>query len=226
MLEFPDRVDLVPHAKARRLALRVDPAKRRIRLVYPPRTPKSLLWKFANQNIDWINRQLSALPDVWAIAHGSELPLFGTPHLLDINYDPALKRTSILLENNVIRISTNKDDPTMRLRRHLNALLLEKLEPLVEAKAAAIGRKVVSIGVRDTKSRWGSCAHDGRLQFSRRLVYVPHNVLDYVVAHEVAHLQHMDHSSAFWQVCADLSVDYGASKQWLRSQGVTVHQYP
>jgi predicted metal-dependent hydrolase len=226
MLEFPEGVDLVPHARARRLALRVDPAKRRIRLVYPPRTPQSVLWKFANQNADWINRQLSLLPPPSEYAHGIDIPVFGQMRMLNINYDKAFKTTAIHLADNDIFVTTNQPDPSLRIRRFLNNTLLEALTTLSNDKAARVGKTVAGIALRDSKTRWGSCAHDGKLNYSRRLVYAPLYVVDYVAAHEVAHLVHMDHSDNFWAVCEELSEDYAAGKRWLKSEGRDLHRYP
>lgn len=226
MLEFPEGVDLVPHARARRLALRVDPARRRIRLVYPPRTPASVLWKFANQNSDWIARQLSLLPAPSEFGHGATIPVLGQERCIQINCDPALKRTSITLHDNELLVNTNQSDPALRIRRFLNETLLETLTTLSHRKAAVVDRKVASIALRDSKTRWGSCAHDGRLNYSRRLVYAPLYVIDYVVAHEVAHLVHMDHSDRFWAVCEALSDQYAAAKRWLKSEGRDLHRYP
>ncbi len=225
-LDLPDGVIAAPNPRARRMALRLDPVRRCVRLVYPPRTASSTLLKFVQANRDWIHRHLAGLPQDFKVQDGVSIPLFGIPAPLIITYDTALKRTSIRLIGNNIKINTNLDDPTPRLRRFLDKLLLERLQALCAEKTQTLGRTLVSIQMRDSKSRWGSCGHDGRLCFSRRLVYVPDHVLDYVVAHEVAHMKHMDHSPEFWATCRALSVDYEAGKSWLKAHGASLHSYP
>jgi predicted metal-dependent hydrolase len=82
--------------------------------------------------------------------------------------------------------------------------------------AARIGRDVGRINVRDTKSRWGSCSGRGNLSFSWRLIFAPEPVLDYVVAHEVAHLAEMNHGPRFWRLVESLSPDSATPRAWLK----------
>ncbi len=93
------------------------------------------------------------------------------------------------------------------------------------AKAAAIGRRVAGLTVRDTRSRWGSCSPDGRLSYCWRLILTPDRVLDYVVAHEVAHLVELNHSRRFWAVVRDLCDHIAESRAWLKANGARLHRY-
>ncbi|MDB5478644.1 MAG: hypothetical protein JWM96_1139, partial [Alphaproteobacteria bacterium] len=115
-----------------------------------------------------------------------------------------------------------------RMPRALQRFLLQHAEkiivPLAHEKAAAIGKKIAGIRLRDTTSRWGSCSHDGNLSFSWRLILAPIDVIDYVVAHEVAHLQHFDHSPNFWGLCRELSSSYTMGKHWLKLHGAALQQ--
>ena len=92
-------------------------------------------------------------------------------------------------------------------------------------KAERIGKRVRSVQVRDTKSRWGSCAQDGSLSFCWRLIFAPTVAFDYVVAHEVAHLSHMNHGKRFWSLCEKLSANYTAGKRWMQVHGHTLMCY-
>ena len=85
--------------------------------------------------------------------------------------------------------------------------------------ARALGRRFTALALRDTRSRWGSCTHEGRLMYSWRLAMAPPEVLDYVAAHEVAHLRHMDHSPRFWAAVAGLMPGYAIHRDWLRRHG-------
>ena len=88
-----------------------------------------------------------------------------------------------------------------------------------------IEKEIKSVRVSDTKTRWGSCSHDGRLCFSWRLAFAPYEAIDYVVAHEVAHLRHLDHSKEFWTLCEELSIDYAAGKRWMKENGSELMRY-
>jgi predicted metal-dependent hydrolase len=82
---------------------------------------------------------------------------------------------------------------------------------------------VTQISLRDTRSRWGSCSAEGRLMYSWRLIMAPPSVLDYVAAHEVAHLVQMNHSEAFWAVVQGLYPGWQRQRDWLRHQGGALH---
>ncbi|HYI07041.1 MAG TPA: YgjP-like metallopeptidase domain-containing protein, partial [Reyranella sp.] len=113
-----------------------------------------------------------------------------------------------------------------RLRDWLTAELRHRLVPLVHAKARRVERPVKRISVRDSRSRWGSCGPDGGLSFSWRLVFAPPEVLDYLVAHEVAHLVHLNHGPRFWALAERLcDGPMGVPRAWLRANGETLLQY-
>jgi predicted metal-dependent hydrolase len=103
-----------------------------------------------------------------------------------------------------------------RVRDHLVAMARTELAGRARPLAARIGRKLVRVGVRDTKSRWGSCSGRGNLSFSWRLVFAPEPIIDYVVAHEVAHLAEMNHGPRFWRLVESLSPDSAAARAWLK----------
>jgi predicted metal-dependent hydrolase len=103
------------------------------------------------------------------------------------------------------------------------------IAPLARAMAAQLGRKVTRISVRDTTSRWGSCSRGGALSFCWRLILAPDAVFTYVVAHEVAHLAHMNHGPAFWRT-VDKLMPPGlgtprSARDWLRRHGAVLHRY-
>jgi predicted metal-dependent hydrolase len=96
---------------------------------------------------------------------------------------------------------------------------------LATRDAARIGRKLNRVSVRDTRSRWGSCSSTARLSFSYRLIFAPKEVMEYVVAHEVAHLRHMNHSPAFWNAVEFLCPQYDAAKDWLKLHGKDLYRF-
>ena len=82
-----------------------------------------------------------------------------------------------------------------------------------------MGRKAKAIRFKDTSSRWGSCTADGSLSFSWRIMMAPPPVIDYLVAHEVAHLREMNHGPRFWKLCKELCTDTERCKAWLKRNG-------
>jgi len=113
-----------------------------------------------------------------------------------------------------------EDEKTLRRRARM------VITELAHDKAELSGKQITGISIRDQKTRWGSCTHQGRLNFSWRLILAPPDVLDYVVAHEVAHLTHMNHSRAFWALCAELcNGNYKNARKWLRDNVDQLHRY-
>ena len=98
---------------------------------------------------------------------------------------------------------------------YLKALAKHEFAARARALAARLGKSVTRVGVRDPKSRWGSCSSTGGLSFSWRLVFAPEDVMDYVVAHEVSHLVHMNHGKRFWRLVERLCPGAERHRLWL-----------
>ena len=131
----------------------------------------------------------------------------------------------VRIVNGRIEVGGSLETLTQRLNAWLRAQARSLISPLATEKALAIGRKPLTVSIRDQKSRWGSCSSAGRLSFNWRLIMAPHHVLDYVVAHESAHLAEMNHSPEFWAIVARLTADIGSARKWLRHHGSTLHRY-
>ena len=110
-----------------------------------------------------------------------------------------------------------------RLADFLKKQAREDLERAVSRHAGTLGTRASAIRVKDTRSRWGSCTSDGRLSFSWRIAMAPDFVLDYLAAHEVAHLQEMNHSPKFWALCKRLCPETERAKSWLKKNGSALH---
>jgi hypothetical protein len=111
-----------------------------------------------------------------------------------------------------------------RVRDWFRSEARARIGVLVRDKAAVLGQTPGRITVRDTKSRWGSCSHDGNLSFCWRLVMAPASVLDYVVAHEIAHLAEHNHGPEFWRLVGTLTADVGGGRAWLKRNGGRLHR--
>jgi predicted metal-dependent hydrolase len=210
-------------ARARRASLRVDAARRRIVLTVPLRMARGTALGFARSQVRWIASRLSTLPAARPFADGAEIPLFGAPHL--VRHRPGLRGT-VWLEEREIHVAGQPEHLPRRLRDWLTLQARARLVPLVHAKAQRIERPVKRITLRDNRSRWGSCGPDGTMTFSWRLVFAPPEVLDYLVAHEVAHLMHLNHGPRFWALTrrlCDGSMD--SAHTWLRRNSELLLQY-
>lgn len=219
------QLELKISKRARRIALRLDSANRIMNLVVPPRFSPKKAENFALEHRDWILRKLAELPQPVPFSHGAEIPILGYARRIAIDYDPAAKLTDIKLLENEIRITTSQTEPAGRLTRFLKAEARNTLSNLAREKAARIEKIIKEIQIRDPKSRWGSCAPDGKISFSWRLIFAPYEAMDYVVAHEVAHLVHMNHGKRFWTLCEKLSDNYTFGKNWIRTNGHELMRY-
>ena len=211
--------------RARRVALRLDPRERTVNLVVPSRMPLEKAFYFAKTHEKWVREALSNLEPKIRFKNGVTLPIFGKNVTLKILKDKNLKKTSIIRTPRSLIVYTNQDDPTNRITTYLKKIAREGLKDMAEEKAMIIRRRITSVTVRDTKSRWGSCAHDRSLSFSWRLIFAPMVAIDYVVAHEVAHFIHMDHGDGFWKLCEALSDNFDKGKDWMHENGNQLMRY-
>lgn len=216
-------VTFVRSVRARRVSLRVDPVQRRILLTAPLRMPFGVALRFAETQAGWIAARLKRLPVRRPFIDGTHVPLFGVPHRL--RHRPDMRGT-VWLEAGEIHVAGQAEHLARRLRDWLTAEIRRRLTPMVHAKAERVERPVKSISVRDSRTRWGSCGPDGGLSFSWRLVLAPPEVLDYLVAHEVAHLVHKNHGPRFWALAERLcDGPMAPPRAWLKTNGETLLQY-
>ena len=223
--EISPHLQLRHHARAKRLALRLDVKKRVVFLTIPKRTSLRSAHKFALEHQKWIRDRIEELPQQVTLEHGNIIPLFGQKYQINITYDTTLRKTDISLKNNEIVVLTNKENVSSRIRRFIINLAHQELSALAHEKAKTLGKTLNGVDVKDTTSRWGSCSHDGYISLSWRLAFASSDAYDYVVAHEVAHLAHMDHSPAFWKQCAALCNNYVRGKAWMKINAQELLRY-
>ncbi|HKT18097.1 MAG TPA: SprT family zinc-dependent metalloprotease [Stellaceae bacterium] len=207
-------VRLRPHPRARRLALRIDATGEAIELVLPRRGSRGEALRFLEANRAWLDKRLSALPPRTAFEEGAVIPVLDQPHVIR-HIGRARGRGPVWLEAGAIWVSGDPAFLARRVRDFLRALAKQELSRRSHALAESIGHKVIRVGVRDTTTRWGSCARTGSLSFSWRLIFAPEAVVDYVVAHEVAHLAEMNHGPRFWRLVERLHPAPKAQRLWL-----------
>lgn len=205
--------------RARRMTLRIDSLSGAPVLTVPPGLPERDIMRFLDAQQGWIAARLAEQPPRRRLTPGATLPLRGRD--LKILHDthhprsPQIKDGQLCLGGPVDRVET-------RLLDWLRATARQDLTARVAAHASALDRPAPPFTLRDTRSRWGSCSTRGRLNFSWRLVCAPPHVLDYVAAHEVAHLLEMNHSPRFWSHVERLVDHAPDSRAWLRNHGPTL----
>ncbi|OSP56116.1 M48 family metallopeptidase [Pseudoruegeria sp. SK021] len=205
-------------AQTRRLSLRVSQLDGRVTLSMPKKLKLQAAEEFLAEKADWVRGHLSARPRELDPCLGSMVPVEGRDRLIV----PGPGRLVALTPDGGLQVAPNRP-VAPQVAGFLKALARERLAEACDRYAHRLGRPYGRLTLRDTRSRWGSCTSSGNLMFSWRLAMAPPEVLDYVAAHEVAHLQEMNHSEAFWQVVEGLCPDYRAQRRWLHSAGTDLH---
>ena len=215
------RVRFEVNAKARRLILRLDERRREAVAVAPSRRQIKDAAAFAAERADWISMRLQHLPEPVKFEEGAMIQYRGAPLQLTSEGEGRIAKIWPEDEDSPRLLSVPGDPDTMDLRvlRFLKKQARADLTRAVKRHCTTLGIAYKSISVKDTRSRWGSCTHDGQLSFSWRLIMAPVDVLDYVAAHECAHLLEMNHSPKFWAKVAKCCPDWKRHRAWLRAHG-------
>ncbi len=224
------RVQIKRVASARRFTLRVRAATRDAVLTMPPRGSLTRAKMFVEGHAAWIGARLERLPVPTPFGAGAAIPFRGVMH--EIAHRPG-QRGTVWVEaaagagGDLPKLCVSGAAPFVA-RRIQDFLIREARADLalaVTRHTATLGVKVRRMTLRDTTTRWGSCSSSGALSFSWRLVMAPPFVLDYLAAHEVAHLKHMNHSDAFWKVTGRLVPDFERAEAWLKTNGIGLMRF-
>lgn len=210
--------------RARRVSVRIDAMAREAIATAPsPRYALDAIG-FATERVDWIADRLDALPPPVAFRPGAYIPLRGVIHRLrhaetgrTVRIDKSLGPTPIIL------IPGPREAFRDKTRAFLRAAARIDFAERVATHAETLNVKPRSIAIKDMRSRWGSCSSEGRLNFTWRLVCAPPFALDYVAAHEVAHLREMNHSTRFWKQVEKCFPDWKDARTWLHERGSALH---
>jgi hypothetical protein len=215
-------VRLRRNAQARRYTLRVQAATREVVLTIPPRGTLKEAKAFAERNGAWIAARLGRLPQPIPFADGVEIPVRGAPHRIVHRPDA---RGTAWIENDMLCVAGDARHLPRRIRDFLKREAKRDLEAASRRHAVALALAPRRVVIRDQTSRWGSCSSTGVLSYSWRLILAPPFVLDYLAAHEVAHLKEMNHSARFWRLVAQLDPQWQRAKAWLDANGTQLHRY-
>lgn len=206
--------------RARRISLRISQLDGRVTLTLPNGVPEDEALAFARQKETWIRGHLDKREVDVRISIGSHVPVGGEAH-------EVVQGTGrrVVIGDGVIAVPGDEARMGARLKGHFKQMARVRLVHSSDFYAERLGKSYARISIRDTRSRWGSCSSAGTLMYSWRLIMAPDQVLNYVAAHEVAHLAEMNHSSAYWAQVTRIFGDYKPARHWLRTQGNELHRY-
>ncbi|MFV0473702.1 MAG: M48 family metallopeptidase [Pikeienuella sp.] len=208
-------------ARARRLTLTAPGAGAPPRLTAPPHVPEAELRMFLLRQSDWLREAMARAPAPAPVRHGARLPVGGAQ--LRVTVRPG-RRLPPRIEGDML-IVEGPGAPGPRIAAWMKERARAMLTPIAAAAAADLGARIGRISIRDQRGRWGSCTARGDLSFSWRLAMAPHGALDYVAAHEAAHLLEMNHGPRFWALVTQLRPEWRRQREWLKREGSALHRY-
>jgi len=215
----PIAVALKRSARARRLLLRISRIDGRVTLTIPSGVPEREGVAFLRDREEWLRGHLGQMGGMQRVRVGETIPFEGRALRLE-----AGQVRRIAVAGDVLAVPGQDDQAPARALAFLKARARDRLTEASDRYAAAIGRSYGKLTLRDTRSRWGSCTAHGGLMYSWRLIMAPPEVLDYVAAHEVAHLREMHHGPSFWQLVEEICPEFEAHRRWLRTEGDSLHR--
>ncbi len=220
----PEPIEVVRHARARRMRLSIDPRNGQVRLTIPPRASVKKAMDWARSQQVWIAAQQAKMPEPRPFVPGARFPL-GDAEVEIVWPAPGAGRTS-KLDGGRLLCGGPREGLERRIERWLRAAALDLLSEETAEYADRAGVHVTRVSIGDPRGRWGSCASSGAIRYSWRLILAPAYVRRATVAHEVAHRIHMNHSSAFHRVVAELyEGDPARARAWLKRHGAGLHWY-
>lgn len=224
-------IEVRRHPAARRLTLRVSQTRRAVILTVPTTCGRQEAGRFVTRNLAWLRSRLADLPPGVPFEEGALVPLRGVEHVVRFREPQRGGGVVRALEGDeriadglpVLEVAGLGRSGARRLRDWLQAEARRDVSRAVGFHARNLGLQPRRITVRDQTTRWGSCSSGGALSFSWRLILAPRFVLSYVAAHEVAHLQEMNHGPRFWALVRMTMPRLDEAQAWLREHGARLH---
>ncbi|NNE57369.1 MAG: M48 family metallopeptidase [Hellea sp.] len=210
--------------RASRISVKVKPSEREVSVIVPGirSLPKAMC--FVREQRDWIEVQLEALPPAQPFEDNA--PILFEGEIFRLRHVAGRGHPKVDRNLREIRVPAPEGTFHGRVKRLLIREARERLETASRFYAGELSRPIEKISVRDTSSRWGSCITrngKGHISYSWRLISAPPFVLDYVAAHECAHMIEANHSRAYWAVVAGIFPEYKKAKNWLKKNGAFLH---
>lgn len=212
------------NARATRLTLRIDPGGKALKMSVPPGVSEQEIDRFLHRHHGWLTTRLSKLPKPSCLEEGGTVSIGGIAHrIARTGKLRGLTETREIDGEAVLLVGGAPEHLGRRIADFLKKRARSDLEAAVERHTKTLGKPAAGLQVKDTKSRWGSCTADGKLSFSWRIAMAPEHVIDYLAAHEVAHLEEMNHGPNFWAICKKLCPGTDKAKAWLKRHGSSLH---
>ncbi|MCY6383118.1 M48 family metallopeptidase [Hoeflea prorocentri] len=212
------------NVRAKRMTLRIEPGGRALRMSVPVGLADTEIDNFLHRHHGWLTARLAKLPKSSTVTEGGSIDIRGVAHRIVRTGKPrGISQTGEIDGEPVLFVGGAPEHLGRRTADFLKKLARGELEEAVARHAEALGKTVAAVSMKDTKSRWGSCTAQGRLSFSWRIVMAPDHVIDYLAAHEVAHLEEMNHGPRFWSLCKRLCPRTDEAKSWLKRNGSALH---
>jgi len=216
-------IKVVPSRSGGKLVLRID-SKEHIPVLSVPRfCSRKKAINFVNENMGWLLVNLNKLPKQKKFADGEVISLFGEQVV--IKHQPQT-RGGVWLKDGELNVSGGAEFLHRRVKDYIKQRAAREFYIQSQNLAQRIGCRVNGVSIKDTKSRWGSCSSLQHINYSWRIALAPQFVINYLLAHEVAHLKHADHSHKFWLCVADLEPDWQKGNDWLKHHGKDLYIYP
>jgi len=210
-------VRILRNPRAKRLSMRVDAVKREIRITMPVYTPSAAAMEFVSKKMEWIAARIQSAPDAAPLVAGAELAVEGEAHIISWKEDWPRR---VKREDGELRLGGPEAMVAQRILRWLKAEARRKFTAEIAEYCAFAEEESPRLSLGDPRSRWGSCSSRGTISLSWRLIMAPPNVRRSVIAHEVAHIRHMDHSREFYDWLDELyEGDRKEADRWLKMHG-------
>ena len=220
----PMPLTIKQHERATRITLRIEPGGRALKMTIPSGLAQREVNAFLERHQGWLLTKLAKFSTDAGLREGGTILFRGVSHR--IHHTGSLRgltEATAIDGKPVLKVSGMPEHLGRRVATFLKKEARADLEKLAKLHARSINACINSISMKDTRSRWGSCSSEGNLSFSWRIVMAPPSVVDYLAAHEVAHLREMNHGPRFWALCETLCPDMQEAKSWLKRHGSLLH---
>ena len=217
-------VDIVNNSRSKRLTLRLKPNGRGAKVTTPPHVGDRDIRNFIEKNKNWIRVRLARMPKLMIPEDGVFVPYEGVEHkITHLDRPRGIVEAKLVAGEPTLLVPGQVEHMGRRVIDFMKKQARTKLDVAVNIHATSLGARPKTLRITDSKSRWGSCSSARTLSFSWRIVMAPCQVLNYLAAHEVAHLREMNHSPKFWQLVEDICPDMKQQKAWLKKHGRELH---
>lgn len=217
-------VRVIEHPKSRRITLRLLPGGGGLKITMPAHVSDRELDGFLERNRNWVAARKARLPQKIELGEGETILYRGESHrIVHLDRIRGVVEAKVISGDACLLVPGDPKFIQRKLLDFLKKQAREELNIAVARHSATLGVRPKLIRITNSTSRWGSCSSTRTLSFSWRIIMAPPEVLDYLAAHEVAHLREMNHSDRFWNHVRNICPAMEIHKAWLRRNGAKLH---